>query len=473
MHSKGLGLLAVNVACVLAKTIPIRNPLPFNYNALAAASNRTDSKNSTLAALVTDGISSCGSTWMAVPDVAIGSNTDSRQGFTRAITKFCSEANGLTVASQGYLSMATEVYLDGGGNPPVYGLLGYVYFEIHNKQSTAHVVNTASCQMYLGTLSASGGKCYGSDHGDTKGGTYQVGAEAISYHALGFGTPPTQDALNKLYTSGALTAQTANKGSGPPLNPWPLDSLNGVKPVACHSHNDYDHDIPLFQALAAGCIGVEADVWLVSGNLYIGHTLPTTGRTLTAQYINPLKAIIDHNGGSVYKAQPSQTLSLLIDFKTSDTATLDAVVSAIDPLRQAGYLSRIENGQLVEGAVTVVASGSYPAARIMSGDGVPNFDVFCDAPLAALPNTNYTAQNSYYASADFQAVVGDPSSATLTTAEINTINTQVAQAHERGLIVRYWNLPGDYVWEPLEQLNVDLLNADDLYDTARLPRLSA
>ncbi|KAI0166636.1 hypothetical protein GGR57DRAFT_510242 [Xylariaceae sp. FL1272] len=473
MHTKRLGLFAANVACAVARTIPLRGPLPFNYTTLATASNRTDSTNSTLAALVTDGISSCGSAWMAIPDVTIGSNTDSRTGFTTAANKFCSMANGLTVASQGYLSMATEVFLDGGGNPPAYGLLGYLYFEIHNKQSTAHVVNKASCQTYLNTLSDTGGQCYGSDHGDTKGGTYQVGAEAISYHALGFGTPPTQDALNKLYTSGALAAQTPNKGSGAPLSPWPLDSLNSVKPTSCHSHNDYDHDIPLFQALAAGCIGVEADVWLVSGNLYIGHLLPTLGRTLTAQYINPLKAIIDHNGGSVYKAQPSRTLSLLVDFKTSDTGTLDAVVTALDPLRQAGYLSRIQNGQFVRGAVTVVASGSYPASRIMSGDGVPNFDIFCDAPLAGLANSNYTAQNSYYASADFQDVVGDPSSATLTTAEINTITTQVGQAHERGLVVRYWNLPGDYVWEPLEQLDADLLNADDLYDTARIPRLSA
>lgn len=33
------------------------------------------------------------------------------------------------------------------------------------------------------------------------------------------------------------------------------------------------------------------------------------------------------------------------------------------------------------------------------------------------------------------------------------------------------DLPGDYMWEPLAALGVDRLNADDMYDTARLPRI--
>jgi hypothetical protein len=33
-------------------------------------------------------------------------------------------------------------------------------------------------------------------------------------------------------------------------------------PVGCHSHNDYWRRVPLYSALQAGCIGVEADVWL-------------------------------------------------------------------------------------------------------------------------------------------------------------------------------------------------------------------
>ncbi|TGJ81205.1 hypothetical protein E0Z10_g7554 [Xylaria hypoxylon] len=442
---------------------PVYRPVASNLTVSSVPSNKT--------ALVTDGISSCSSTWMSTPDVAIGGGTDRRTGFTTAVNKFCDMAHGSTVKSQDYLSMATEVFLNSGMDPSKYGLLGYVYFEIHNKLSSTHTVDAASCKKYLGTLSAAGGQCYGTTNGDTKGGTYQAGTDGVSYHAIGNSVPPKQDAINKLLSTTVLAAQSVNKGSGAPLSPWPLDSLNSVLPTSCHSHNDYDHDIPAFQALSAGCIGMEADVWLVGGDVVLGHILPTLGRTFRAQYVNPLMAIINHNGGSVYKSRPGQTLVLLVDFKTSDTGTLDAVVTALEPLRQAGYLSRLEGGVFVKRAVTVVASGSAPFNRISTGDGVPNRDIFYDANLGALGGTTYTSQNSYVASADFQDVVGEAKTATLTSAQMDTITNQVSQAHAKGLVARYWNLPGEYLWEPLEALGVDLLNADDLSNTARVPRL--
>lgn len=66
---------------------------------------------------------------MAIPDVKIGGGSDTRKGFTSAVNSFCDMASGKTVASQDYLSMATEVFLDGGMNPTTYGILGYVYCE--------------------------------------------------------------------------------------------------------------------------------------------------------------------------------------------------------------------------------------------------------------------------------------------------------------------------------------------------------
>ncbi|KAI1421662.1 hypothetical protein F5Y12DRAFT_766352 [Xylaria sp. FL1777] len=473
MRTIVFGLLSVSMAFATptVQNKPVPRPASFPVYRLVS-SNLTAPLTPSNKTAVTDDISSCSSTWMAIPDVTIGSGTDQRTGFTTAVNKFCDMAHGSTVKSQDYLSMATEVFLNGGMNPSKYGLLGYVYFEIHNKLSSTHTVDATSCKTYLGKLSAVGGKCYGTTNGDTKGGTYQVGTNGVSYHALGNPVPPKQDALNKLLLTTVLEAQSVNKGSGAPLNPWPLDSLNSVLPTPCHSHNDYDQNVPVFAALSAGCISMEADVWLVGGSVYLGHLLPTLGRTFQGQYVNSLKAIIDHNGGSVYKSRPSQTLVLLVDFKTSDSGTLDAVVAALDPLRQAGYLSRLEGGVLVKKAITVVASGSAPFDRISTGDGVPDRDIFDDANLGALSSANYTSQNSYVASADFQDVVGQASTASLTASQMNTITSQVGQAHAKGLVARYWNLPGEYLWEPLEALGVDLLNADDLSNTARVPRLS-
>ncbi|KAH9894554.1 hypothetical protein F4778DRAFT_279438 [Xylariomycetidae sp. FL2044] len=475
--------------------IPALTALSYVVNPVTplSATSAIAPEQTAVQAQVVDGISSCGSTCMAVDDtIVIGNGTDSRTGYDAAVDRFCTMVDGATVPSQGYLSVATETYISGGGSgqpPATYGILGFVYFEIHNKISSAHTADYASCKQYLGTLSAPGSQCLCStttngDAATTKGGTYQVGDNGISYHALANFVPPAQDALDTIYTSGAISAQTVNKFAGAPLDPWPYGSTDGVRPVACHSHNDYDQDIPLFSALAAGCVGVEVDVWLVGSALYIGHTLPLPGRTMTAQYVEPLLAILDRNGSvwpAATAAQPQpQSLDLLIDFKTSLPGTLDAVVAALQPLRDAGYLSRVVNGdKFVPGAVTVIASGSAPFDRISAGDGVPDRDVFYDAPVDRLllagkndDDYDYSALNSYYASADFQEVVGSPDSADdFSEAQRELVAAQVREAHDRGLIVRYYNLPGDYLWEPLAALGVDRLNADDLQATARIPRL--
>lgn len=315
--------------------------------------------------------------------------------------------------------------------------------EVHNKQGSSHKVSAADCKKYLFALSADGGKCSGANNHDTKGGTWQVGDNGVSYHALGNEAPPKQDGLNKLYTGGVLDAQSANKGAGAPLNPWPFDSLNGVKPVQCHSHNDYDRNIPLFSAMSAGCIGIEADVFYRGGDVIIGHTSPTPGRTLRSQYVDPIRAILDHNNGGkpgpngLYKAKPTQSIVLMVDFKTGDAGTLDATVKALQPLRDGGYLSRVENGKFVEKQVTVVLSGSSPFDRINSGDGIPNRDVFYDAKVDNW-DSKYTSVNSYYASADFKSAVGNPGSAgSFSESQKNKVREQVGNAHSAGLKVRY------------------------------------
>ncbi|OAA69827.1 PLC-like phosphodiesterase, TIM beta/alpha-barrel domain protein [Cordyceps fumosorosea ARSEF 2679] len=429
-------------------------------------------------ARTTDGISSCGSAWMPRDDVTIGRGTDKRRGFSSAVQAFCSAADGRVVKPNGYLSLSTEVFLNGGKNPSEYGIQGFVNFEVHNKIKSGHTISKNDCVRYLNALSADGGKCSGATNKDTKGGTWQVGSDGISYHALGYETPPKQDAVNEIFEGSAITAQSANKGAGPPLSPWPLASLDNVQPVACHSHNDYDRDVPVFSALSAGCIAVEADVFLSGGDVIIGHVLPTPGRTLRLQYTEPLRAILDHNNGGapggdkgIFAAHPEQRFVLMVDFKTSDAGTLDAVAAALQPLRDGGYLSSVEGGRFVQRAVTVVASGAAPFDRISAGEGVPGRDVFYDAQVDDL-ETKYNASNSYYASADFQSAIGKPGSVeAFSDAQRAKVKAQVDAAHAAGLKVRYWNLPGEYMWEPLAALGVDYLNADDMSNTARLKRI--
>jgi hypothetical protein len=93
-----------------------------------------------------------------------------------------------------------------------------------------------------------------------------------------------------------------------------------------HAHNDYEHSRPLYDALSNDFKSVEADIWLVNGELIIAHDpedVPQAvreGRTLEALYLEPLREIIEQNGGSIYPSDPHY-FTLLIDIKSEAVPT--------------------------------------------------------------------------------------------------------------------------------------------------------
>ena len=113
-----------------------------------------------------------------------------------------------------------------------------------------------------------------------------------------------------------------------------LNLLDIGAPIACHSHNDYLRKVPLYDALAVGCTGVEADVWLQDNDLMVAHTKDkiSVGRTLQSLYLDPLLSILRERNpdnattSGVFEADPDATLTLLIDFKTGDSAVYDHLV---------------------------------------------------------------------------------------------------------------------------------------------------
>ena len=73
-----------------------------------------------------------------------------------------------------------------------------------------------------------------------------------------------------LFTTGSLSAQTQ----------LPFT----------HSHNDYEQAIPFNHAFDKGFHSIEADVWLVDGQLLVGHDRQALrpDRTLESLYLAPL-----------------------------------------------------------------------------------------------------------------------------------------------------------------------------------------
>jgi hypothetical protein len=97
----------------------------------------------------------------------------------------------------------------------------------------------------------------------------------------------------------------------------------------------------------------------------------------------------------------------------------------------------------------------------------PNRDVFFDAPLGNL-NETFTPSLSPIASGDFGSLVGWDGRTSANDTIRQKLSAQIEQAHEAGLMTRYWDTPlypiyaRDAVFQLLLEEGSDILNADDL-----------
>lgn len=181
------------------------------------------------------------------------------------------------------------------------------------------------------------------------------------------------------------------------LSSWPTDFTRDINPIPCHSHNDYWRRVPVYSALSAGCISIEADIWLFDEELYVGHSTSSLSRdrTLKSLYIDPLLDILSRQNpnnefqsndtttsiNGVFDTDPSQSLTLLIDFKTVGAALWPYVLSAVGPLRDRHYLTYQNGTDVIPGAVTIIGTGNTPFNLLFSNATNPAGDIFFDAPL--------------------------------------------------------------------------------------------
>ncbi|KAI4860750.1 hypothetical protein F4820DRAFT_435903 [Hypoxylon rubiginosum] len=279
---------------------------------------------------------------------------------------------------------------------------------------------------------------------------------------------------------------------------YPTDFLRDVVPIRCHSHNDYWRTVPLFSALHAGCIGVEADVWLFDDDpeLYVGHDTAalTPERTFTSLYVNPIVDLINRTNPQtqlysdtrrgVFDYDPEQTLILLVDVKTDGAETWPHVMSQLEPLRSRDWLTYVKDGVVQRHQVTVVGTGNTPFDLVVENSTYR--DAFFDAPLAKMwvdpddPDSTptkeaaaYDETNSFYASTSLMEAVGVGFGG-FGDDQIRRIRGQVKGAHKQGLKVRYWDTPGwpiairNKVWHTLMEEGADILNVDDLRSASKL-----
>lgn len=265
--------------------------------------------------------------------------------------------------------------------------------------------------------------------------------------------------------------------------PWPEDFSRDIVPEACHSHNDYWRKVPLYEALAAGCVSIEADIWLEGNDLLVGHVKKVlkSSRTLRTLYIDPIVNILSNRNVSntsepikevgIFETDPNAAVILMLDFKTDGHDLWPVVLSQLEPLRQKGWLTYFNGIDIVPGPITVVGTGNTPFDLVVANSTYRY--LFFDAPLLDISNSSYTVQNSYYASTALKPAIGRIWLRGLSRGQVNAMKIQIKAAGAKGLKSRYWDTPAwpislrDKAWNTLVENGVGMLNIDDLISATR------
>lgn len=247
----------------------------------------------------------------------------------------------------------------------------------------------------------------------------------------------------------------------------PMATVAQVVPlINAHAHNDYEHRHPLFDALDAGFNEVEADVFLINGELHVAHIYPLirdSNRTLKRLYLEPLKARISANKGHVFPGETAP-FYLMIDVKKNADATFRALKQQLWEYRD--MICLVRNGQAENSKpIRVFISGNRPSmstlladsVQIAALDGRPA-DLGKGIPAALMP----------VVSAPYKNILRWNGCGKPDTRDLQNLQALVQQAHAEGKKVRLWAIPDKpKMWTFLLENGVDLINTDKLEKFSR------
>jgi len=217
-----------------------------------------------------------------------------------------------------------------------------------------------------------------------------------------------------------------------------------------HSHNDYEQKTPFWLAYNEGFGSIEADIFLVNGELLVAHSekeLPLH-RTLEKYYLDPLSVCVAKHGGHPF-ADTTASLQMLIDVKADSVRTLGALIKK---LRDYPMLTH-------NPAIRFVISGNRPDASLFPD--YPSY-IWFDGVLsrvyspAALEKIAMLSDNFK----DFSQWDGN---GLIPEREWAILKKAVDQAHGLHKPVRFWNAPDTAnAWRQFMRLQVDYINTDHI-----------
>ena len=227
--------------------------------------------------------------------------------------------------------------------------------------------------------------------------------------------------------------------------------------IHAHAHNDYEHQRPLLDALDQGFCSVEADIYLVNGQLLVAHDRDKVKpeRTLQSLYLDPLRERVKQNGGRVFPNGPEFTL--LIDLKPDWKIIYPALRAVL--MSYNDMLTSFREGEKRTNAVMAIISGSRDR-KMFEGETI-RYAAF-DGELSDLDG-NSSPNFAPWISSRWGSTFSWRGQGLMPDSEKQKLESIVSRAHQQGRRVRFWGAPDNReAWQALRAAGVDLINTDDL-----------
>jgi len=215
--------------------------------------------------------------------------------------------------------------------------------------------------------------------------------------------------------------------------------------VKIHSHNDYTHQKPFYDAVKNKAFSIEADVFVVGGSLIVAHSKEEikAGNSLENLYLKPILAL--SNSKDFYSFQ------LMIDFKENWDLTYPVLLKTLKP-----YEKLFSGGGK---KVNIVISGNRPPhntfhlyPEMIKFDGLPGIDYAVeDLNKITMISDNFAAYSKWKGIGEIAAV------------DKAKLTALINHAHKIGKPFRFWGAPDNKAcWELLHKLGVDIINTDEV-----------
>jgi hypothetical protein len=240
----------------------------------------------------------------------------------------------------------------------------------------------------------------------------------------------------------------------------PLLSQENKRSIIGHSHNDYEQAKPLYNALEYAFESIEVDVFYHNDLLIVSHNTLSLDQKPTIQelYLDPIDSLV--NLKEYQDRWNLDPLTLMIDLKTNDYATLQALqelLSAYDHLLQ----KRTQEG-IRPGPVRILISGEPPVKAWMDVDS-PYF--YLDGRLGTKYPEKMKSQ-ILRISAPLRRIISNQNLTNHRSKAYAKFKYLIKSLYALGYEeVRFWATPDTpKAWQALIDAGVNVISVDDLQE---------